>query len=425
MSNADPKIQARSEKRILQITANPFPPEIRVLKEAISLARAGFQSAVLCPPVRDRPENELWRGVQIFRPASLAASAKKWDKLVHQSAFFSLAWYRAIREVIAQHRPHAIHIHDIWLGRTAFWARGREQKVVLDLHENMPAAVVEYLKGYRGLFKWFNAVFKNRWRVMAYERALLGQSDRVFVVVEEARQRVLENHPGLSADKVVNIENLESKEFLQSISVSTPATKSNQFSILYIGGFGPHRGLDTLVKAMKHVKEWKLNIRVSLVGARGGGEYLRMLLELIRNLDLESHVEVVDWVPAEQVLERIQQATIGTVPHHANPHTDNTIPHKLYQYMIAATPVLVSTSAPLARTVQAAKAGLIFAAGEELDCARKIRQLFESPEKLKEFGSNGFRYVMEDGHNWEDESAPVLVEAYDRLLECSAGAGAK
>lgn len=398
--------------RILQITACAFPPEIRVLKEARSLRDAGFESAVMCPPISGRPADETWNGIRIFRPDVLHGAARAADKVLYQSTYLSPAWRRAIRQVLTSFRPHVVQVHDIWLARSVFGAV-RGEKVVMDLHENMPAAVEEYLRGYRGLQKAFNWLFKSRARVLRYERAMLTRSDLTLVVVQEARTRVLAEHPMLAADAVVNIENLESKHFLSAQGGQRPAREA-EASILYVGGFGPHRGIDTVIEAMQHLKAWGVPVRLDLVGARGG-TYVEMLRELATRLDVWSHVRMVEWVPAETVLSLIQSATIGTVPHHANPHTDNTIPHKLYQYMIAGTPVLVSTSAPLARTVRAANAGGIFRAGDARDCAVQIRDLLANRERLTRYGDNGRSYVLEQGHNWEDESAPRLVEAYRRL----------
>ena len=353
-------------------------------------------------------------GITIYRPVSLSSARTIPDKLLLQVAYISPAWIRAIKEVLADYRPDTIHLHDVWLGRSVFIAKGKE-RVVMDLHENMPAAVVQYVKGYRGIFKWFNAIFKNRARVARYEYALLRKCDLVFVVVEEAVRRVLGEYPQILASKVVSVENLESKEFLNAPENSEQLIDTRHFSVLYIGGFGAHRGIDTLIAAMQHIKAWKLNVRLHLVGARKG-TYLDMLEELIERLDVGSHVRITGWVPSESVLAYIRQASVGAVPHHSNPHTDNTIPHKLYQYMIAATPVLVSTSPPLARTVLAARAGKIFRAGNELDCAEKIRDMYDNPASLEEYARHGQMYVVQSGHNWEEESAPTLIAAYDRLF---------
>ena len=144
-----------------------------------------------------------------------------------------------------------------------------------------------------------------------------------------------------------------------------------------------------------------------------------MINGLVKELQVEDLVKIIDWVSSCDVLANIQQADVCIVPHHSNPHTDNTIPHKLFQYMIARRPVLVSSSKPLERTVTEAQAGLVFKAGDPQDCAEKVLALANSPEDCLAFAENGYRYVMEDGHNWEEESAPRLIEAYDNLLSLS------
>jgi glycosyltransferase involved in cell wall biosynthesis len=403
----------RKKFKILQITKAKFPPEIRVMKEALSLSEAGFGSAVLCPPFEDQPEYEIWNGIQIFRPKQLSNTSLV-NKFLEQSALFSPTWYRAIKDKVSQYQPDALHVHDIWLGQVAFAAH-TTQKMVMDLHENMPAAVVEYLGGYKGPQRWFRQIFHNHFRILHHERCLLEDSDLVLTVVQEARDRVLKNHPNLIAQSVVSVENLESNRFLSDSNSGKPAFGKDHFSVLYIGGFGPHRGIDTLIRAMAFINNKRHNIKVQLIGAHPS-QYLEMLKQLIAELGVERQVQITGWVSARDVLANIQTADVCCVPHHSNPHTDNTIPHKLFQYMISRRPVLVSSSTPLARTVRKAQAGLVFAAGDASDCALKILALAEDTNGCSKFADNGYRYVMEQGHNWEEESAPRLIESYDRLF---------
>jgi len=403
----------REKFKILQITKAKFPPEIRVMKEALSLCEAGFGSAVLCPPYGDQSEHEIFHGIHIFRPKALGNRGFL-DKFLEQSVLFSPTWHRAINDTISRYQPDVLHVHDIWLGRAAFMAHST-QKVVMDLHENMPAAVVEYLSGYTGPQRWFRRIFHNRPRILDYERRLLEDSDLVLTVVQEARDRVLINHPHLVPQRVVSVENLESNRFVSDPGSGKAAFGKDHFSVLYIGGFGPHRGVDTLIRAMAVIKQKRHNIKVQLIGAHPS-QYLDMLNQLIAELGVQNEVQITGWVPAGDVLSNIQQADVCCVPHHSNPHTDNTIPHKLFQYMIARRPVLVSSSTPLARTVRQAQAGLVFAAGDVEDCAVKILALADDTNGCAKFADNGYRYVMEQSHNWEEESAPRLIESYDRLF---------
>ena len=403
----------RKKYKILQITHAQFPPAIRLVKEGLTLYEAGYCSAVLCPPYGDQREYESWQGIDIYRPKVLS-NRSILDKLLHQAIFYSPAWHKAIQGTIAEYKPDALHVHDIWLGRTAFAAQSNE-KMVFDLHENIPAAVVEYVKGYRGIQKWFHYLFQSNRRMFFYERKLLEKSQMILAVVNEAWDRILINHPHLNANKVVNVENLESKRFIADPGSGKAEFGKDHFSVLYIGGFAPHRVVDTLIRAMTHIKKQGRNIKVQLIGAQPS-QYLDMLISLVKELGVEGQVQMTGWVPASAVLANIQQADVCCVPHHSNPHTDNTIPHKLFQYMIAQRPILVSSSTPLARSVRQAKAGLVFEAGDPNDCAEKIMALADDPNSRATFAENGYRYVMEQGHNWEEQSAPCLIEAYDRLF---------
>ena len=107
-------------------------------------------------------------------------------------------------------------------------------------------------------------------------------------------------------------------------------------------------------------------------------------------------------------------SSLCIVPHKSNEHTNNTIPHKLYQYMISQA-VLVSSSKPLARIVSKSKSGYIFEAGNSADCSKKIIEAYNNPLQLKKKSKNGYDYVVNQGHNWENESAVNLINAYKKL----------
>lgn len=403
----------RQKYKILQITNCRFPPEIRVLKEGLSLQQAGYETAVLCPPYEGQLEYESWHEIDIYRPRVLG-NRSLFDKLKQYILLYSSAWHEALESTIAKFNPDVLHFHDIWLGKSVISVL-KDEHLVVDLHENMPAAVVEYAKGNYGMRKCFAKLFQNYHRIRKLEQNLLAKSDLVLVVVEEARDRIVDNYSEVNAKKIINVENLEKLSFGSIGTSGNPSFGKDHFSVLYIGGFGAHRGVDTLIRAVAKLKSNRLNIKLQLIGAQPS-QYLDMLSMLISELDVENLVQITQWVSASDVLANIQQADVCTVPHHSNPHTDTTIPHKLFQYMVAKRPVLVSSSKPLARTVMQARAGMIFEAGDYDDCAEKISILAQNPDKCREYARNGYDYVTSKGHNWEEMSAPKLIYAYDCLL---------
>ena len=84
--------------------------------------------------------------------------------------------------------------------------------------------------------------------------------------------------------------------------------------------------------------------------------------------------------------------------------------------MMAGIPALVSTSPPLARTVENAKAGLVFNAGDDKDLADKIVELIQRSDK-EEWGANGYRYAVTEGNNWEDEAAALMLRMYREIFD--------
>jgi glycosyltransferase involved in cell wall biosynthesis len=401
--------------RILQITKAKFPPEIRVLKEALSIADSGNISAVLCPGFEGQSEFEIWENIHVFRPNSLK-NRSKIEKIFEQITFFSPAWFFAIRDVIKKFKPDVIHFHDIWLGKVVF-SLVSDEKVIIDLHENMPAAVLEYRNGYSGIQKWFRLVFHNYKRIFNYERKLLEKSNLIFVVVKEAQERVLSNHPFLDINKVRVVENLESKRFIRDLDNKKKSLiNKDYFLIIYIGGFGPHRGIETLINAIAVLKNQGIkDIKLNLIGAVES-QYLKSLKDQVLKRQLIDFISIIGWVNSDKVLDYILESDVCCVPHNSNPHTDSTIPHKLYQYMISKKPILVSSSKPLARTIDKANSGLIFSAGDPQHCAKKILELYNDNDLCTRLSENGFSYVMNNGHNWEEESSLALIQSYNDLF---------
>jgi glycosyltransferase involved in cell wall biosynthesis len=101
------------------------------------------------------------------------------------------------------------------------------------------------------------------------------------------------------------------------------------------------------------------------------------------------------------------------VPHRKHAHTDATIPHKLFQYMLASRPVIVSNCRPLARIIRETDAGLVFESGNVSELAIRIAELAANPGLREEMGRRG-RAAAATRYNWETEGQK-LVALYDKI----------
>jgi glycosyltransferase involved in cell wall biosynthesis len=96
------------------------------------------------------------------------------------------------------------------------------------------------------------------------------------------------------------------------------------------------------------------------------------------------------------------------VPHNNFEHTQTTVPHKLFQYMICEKPVLVSDCRPLARIVRETDTGYIFKANDFNDFATKLIYIYNHPKEAQQKGRNGKKVALET-YAWRHDANNLLM----------------
>ncbi len=400
--------------RICMVLAGQdFPPDIRVEKEARCLKRAGHVVTILCEQRSSKNVEDEWEGCRVVRlPRQRTKGARLVNNLIKGATLNDWWWKRFLTRVVAEDGKFDIlHVHDLpMLGTVIEVAKRNDIKIVADLHENYPAAI----KYYQEEMKWPKRlvmtmlVGAGRWQ--RFENRCLKAAQRVVVVVDEAKERLTRN--GINPQKVTVIENTEDVEYFQRFQVdqTIPDTYRNKFVLLYLGGFGGrHRGLDTLVRAMPKIVKAIPDALLLLVG---NGPIKPQLQRLAERIKVTEAIKYVDWVPFAQAPSYIASSAVCLVPHHSNPHTEATSPHKLYQYMLMGKPVLVSSCKPLRRVVEATGCGLVFEAGNPSSLADAV--IFMKNREVREhMGGFGKAAVLER-FNW-DITGKTLIEAYREI----------
>jgi glycosyltransferase involved in cell wall biosynthesis len=398
--------------RILHVTLNGPAHNPRMLKENRTYLEAGAEvsALVLGASQEDDKTTSVDGATLIAYRLSRTESIRA--KLGVQAWFRSRVFRSHIRRAVAETAPDVIQAHDMFVAGSVF-ATQTDIPVILDLHENYPAATEQYRTAYPLIKRAVFATFQHRRRMDRIEHKYIAQSATVFTVTEEATDRVRSKHAGVH---VVTVPNVERRDF----GGDTPPTvegltaggdQPGPLRLVYTGGFEVLRGLHTVVRALGTLD--RDDVHLDLIGARDS-DYVRRLRAEIDELRLQDQVTLHDWIPREEVTSRIDSADLTLVPHEANDQTNATIPHKLFQYMARGKPVLVSSCPPLAKHVQAADSGFVFTAGDANDCARTISEALERRDDLTRLGENGRRYVTEE-MNWELVSQPALIDALAKL----------
>lgn len=403
--------------KIMMLLNAAYPPDVRVEKEAQTLADNGIMVDIVCNRRIGETPKEKKGNITIHRINNPANDQKIKHGLYDAIAavnFIHPIFKRALDKLIPEFKPDVLHVHDLPLAKTGLRA-GKKAKipVVLDLHENFPDALDIWFKWKPlGLAKIKDQILfsYNRW--FKHEAEVTKEADHIIAVVDEMKSHLISKH-GIPENRITVITNTERKSFgdIDFEDLSELKEKyRNDYVISYIGGMGPHRGIDTVLEGMPRIIHKIPNVKLLLVGSASSG-VLPKLREMVRTLGIENYVEFVGSVPFRQVSSYMKLSDINLVPHNSNNHTENTIPHKLFQIMLLGCNLLVSSCKPLARIVTQAQSGYIFEADDATSFANQVILMHSQPDKVSECAQNGYDATMNGTMNWE-HTGQLLVDFY-------------
>lgn len=393
--------------RIGMLLDRTFPPDPRVANEARSLTAAGHAVHLLCLRHGSRQaDREEWQGIHVHRVAMPRWYYRKFSAVSLDVPLYRWSLLGPFRRMVARERIEVVHTHDlpmVAIGRAV--ARSRGIPLVADLHENWPAALATY--GYVHRFPGRMLISPSRWA--RHERAILPSADRIVVVIEEARDRLIEM--GIEPGKIAVVRNTVEVDEFQGFGIDPRIAERfrGRYVLCYLGGFERHRGLEMVVEAMPRLARQVPDCLLVLVGSGSTEAGLR---SMAARLGVADRVVFEGWQPFQRFPSYIQAADVCLIPHVRNEHTDTTIPHKLFQTMLLGRPVLTSDCRPLRRIVEETGSGLVVPSGDAEAFAAAATRLAD-PAVRAPMAEAGRRAVI-DRYNWGRDAA-TLVDTYRDL----------
>lgn len=384
---------AHDEKYIGMVLDGPFPPDVRVEKEIVALTKRGFKIKLLAAaPKKGRSFEMEGLDVTYVDLGNINPFWKALATLLDKVLHVDYSWLKYIKGFIKNNNLACLHVHDLILAGTVSHANKKfKLPLVVDFHENMPAALKVWREGRKGLKNSFLRLFEDYSQWSRYEKRICDSSDKIITVVDEMKQLLVDKH-SLDPNKILVVGNTEQETFWSQAEYhqETIDRVSRYKSIVYTGGLGPHRGIHTTIEAISLIKKSEPNIHLFIVGS-GAPDYEKHLHDLVKKFGVEKNVSFEGFQPFTLLPSYLKGASIGIIPHVRNEHTDNTIPHKLFQYILAEIPVLTSDCAPLKRILTELNGGRCFISGNAQDLAKVTLEMLEptfsfSPCKdLKDF----------------------------------------
>jgi len=395
---------------IIHFYNRSFPPEIRLEKQSAALLEAGYEVCVLTQKISD---DEL-DYEQVDNKFSIKRIKVGKQSFISRFNFNRKEYIDGLAEFISFFNPDILHVHDFHTVPTILNFVNNRIPVIADLHENMPAAWRSYRSNYYFLKKVIHSMVYNYYIWRFFEKKYLSQCGAILVTVPEAKEILIEL--GVIEKKIFVVSNTEDETTFSTSQFDTDNEiidkYNNNLVALYVGGLGPHRGLETTIKSVPLIMNQIKNFKLLIVGAK---EFeILEINNLIASLKIESFVDIIKWVPFSKVFSYIKLSKVCLVPHNDFEHTQTTIPHKLFQYMIMGKPVLVSDCKPLKRVVNDTGAGLVFKANDSMDLSKKMIELFSNSEKTKLMSKNGLA-ATSNKYSWKNDKK-VMLDIYKTLL---------
>ncbi len=196
---------------------------------------------------------------------------------------------------------------------------------------------------------------------------------------------VIEN----GTDLVSLLDSKDIKNFSQTELDSTKSVK-----IVYLGGFYPWHGTNTLINSFARCKLDFPNSELILIGAGFG---LNETQSLVNKLSLEQSVTFTGQIPARDYAPILAGADIGVSPY------CNWIEYsglKLFDYKAAGLAIIASGDDSNPKTLTHDETGLIIPPCDEEALTRALTQLLADPQKRKTLGQNA-RHEAELKHTWK------------------------
>ena len=227
-----------------------------------------------------------------------------------------------------------------------------------------------------------------------------------IITVNESIANIYENKYGKKVSIVRNIPPI----FVPKKTKSKEALKLNSTSkiILLQGGFIDHdRGGIELIQAMQYIT---LDIQLVIIGA---GQEIPKMKSLTKELNLTNKILFISKIPSNQLIQYTLNADLGiSIDKPTNLNYKFSLPNKLFDYMRAEVPILISNLPELIKIHQKYPFGLILDSHDPTHIASKIESSLNNPN-YKEWKLNLSKASKE--YTWENE-LKVLNEVYDKIL---------
>jgi glycosyltransferase involved in cell wall biosynthesis len=347
-----------------------YPGDARLDNQVSALREAGYQVDVLCTRRAAEPRVATEAGVRVYRLPALAHTRGGTLRYLLEYASFWLVSFLALAILQATRHYRLIHVANLpdFLVFAALIPKIAGARVLLDLRECAP--------------EMYHTRFDVAWdsllmRVLiALERASIRFADAALTCTEQMRAAFLGR--GAAPDRLFVMLNAANPELFCDPVLPDPAAASNgDFRVVTHGTITKRYGHEVLIQALGLAAAEAPGIHLEIMGL---GDRPAWLVDLIAALGLQDKVTIAEFLPAQQLVQRLRQADCGVVPVVRNVDTDLVHTYKMNEYMALGIPAIVTRTQAV--TAYYDEACLEFvASGDVQSLAQALVKLAHDPRR--------------------------------------------
>jgi glycosyltransferase involved in cell wall biosynthesis len=391
------------KKKILIVVENqPVPLDTRVMKEAVSLHKAGYEVTVLSPSGKSaKAGHEIVAGVRIYRhpmpQERNSATGYLWEYSCALFWEFLYVWWIYLRhgfQVIQGCNPP----DDIFLIALPFRLFG--VKYIFDHHDAIPELYFSKY-GKQGIL----------YKVQVLLEKLTYRCSDVVMATNASYKDLALRRGNIAREDVFIVRNGPDLETFKAVPPNPKLKYGKAFLVGYVGTMSDQEGIDILLEVALHLKETeRTDIHFTCVG---GGPALASLRSMVTDKDLGDTVNFTGRVSDEDLLEILSTADLCVNPDRPCEMNDISTMIKIMEYMALGKPIV---QFDLREGRFSAQDASVYAdpQNQVSDFAAKITWLLDNPNERKRMGEFGRRRVEKE-LAW-GFSVQNLLAAYERAF---------
>lgn len=345
-------------------------------KECVSLANSGYRVTLIV----GNGKTEMCNGVEII------GVPVEYDGFFSRMSKLGKAMLDAAINVDAD----IYQFHDPEFLRHSGKLKAAGKKVVFDSHEDVGQQIMSkhYIpKPIRKLVSWIYTSYEKR--AMKSVSAVVGATDHIAEKFKSLHPEViaLRNYPLLSE------------------LPDEPDSTARKRQAVYVGGISRVRCAEEMIDMLDHT-----DIPLQL----GGGFSPKTLEGELKTKSGWGKVNYRGYVGRSDIWQLYNECMVGLVLFKPEPNHLEALPNKMFEYMMASMPVVVSNFPMWQVLIDQIGCGVTVNPNDPKAIAKAIDELCADPAKAAEMGAKGRAAVLSK-FNYESE-APKLVSLYQKLI---------